>query len=133
MVSLGLCHSFKSRVLPLFLLLQGHPSRRVCLSLHRLFRGYVLGTDVDPLLKNSNFCGSYCLHQSLVSVQTTGREHSPTHQQKTGLKVLLSMVPPIRTRPSFSQSHSFPSGSFHKPLILISQRADRMKTIILGN
>ena len=26
------------------------------------------------------------LHHSLASGQTTGREHSPTHQQKTGLK-----------------------------------------------
>ena len=27
------------------------------------------------------------LHHSLTSGQTTGREHSPTHQQKTGLKI----------------------------------------------
>ena len=27
------------------------------------------------------------LHHSLVSGQTTGREHSPTHQQKIGLKI----------------------------------------------
>ena len=30
---------------------------------------------------------------------------------------------PIRTRPSFPLSQSLPSGSFHKPLILIHQRA----------
>ena len=28
----------------------------------------------------------HCLHHSLASGQTTGREHSPTHQQKIGLK-----------------------------------------------
>ena len=27
------------------------------------------------------------LHHSLVSGQTTGREHSPSHQQKIGLKI----------------------------------------------
>ena len=27
------------------------------------------------------------LHHSLVSDQTTGREHSPAHQQKIGLKI----------------------------------------------
>ena len=37
------------------------------------------------------------------------------------------MAPPIRTRPSFPHSQSLPSGSFHKPLILIPQRADRRK------
>ena len=34
------------------------------------------------------------------------------------------MGPPIKTRPSFPLSQSLPSGSFHKPLILIHQRAD---------
>ena len=33
------------------------------------------------------------------------------------------MAPPIRTRPSFPLSQSLPSGSFHKPLILLHQRA----------
>ena len=32
------------------------------------------------------------------------------------------MALPIRTRPSFPHSQSLPSGSFHKPLILIHQR-----------
>ena len=35
------------------------------------------------------------------------------------------MALPIRTRPRFSHSRSLPSGSFHKPLVLIHQRADR--------
>ena len=34
------------------------------------------------------------------------------------------MAPPIRKRPSFPLSYSLPSGSFHKPLILLYQRAD---------
>ena len=42
------------------------------------------------------------------------------------------MAPPIRTRLSFP-SQSLPAGSFHKPLILICQRADRMKTSVKEN
>ena len=48
---------------------------------------------------------------------------------KIGLKIL-SMAPPIRTRPSFPLSQSLPSGSFHKPLIFLHQRTDRLKTTI---
>ena len=40
----------------------------------------------------------------------------------------LSMAPPIRTTPRFPHSQSLLSGSFHKPLIIIHHRADRMKT-----
>ena len=43
------------------------------------------------------------------------------------------MVPPIRTRPSFPLSKSLPSGSYHKPLILFLQRADRIKTTAIEN
>ena len=38
------------------------------------------------------------------------------------------MAPPVRTRPSFPLS--LPSGSFHKLLIILHQRADRLKTTI---
>ena len=41
------------------------------------------------------------------------------------IKVLLSKVLPTRARPSFSHHQSIPSRSLHKPLSLISQRADR--------
>ena len=68
------------------------------------------------------------LHHCVASGETTGREPSPAHQQKTGLD-LLSMAPPVSTRPSFHRSQSLPSGSFHKPLFL-HQRADRLKTTI---
>ena len=50
-------------------------------------------------------------YHSLTSGQTTGREHSPTHQQKIGFH-LLSTAPPTRARPSLPHSQSFPSGSF---------------------
>ena len=44
-------------------------------------------------------------------------EHGPAHQTKT----------------QFPLSQSLPSGSFHKPLILLHQRADRLKTTITEN
>ena len=44
-----------------------------------------------------------------------------------------SLVPPFRTRFRFPHSQSLPSGSFHTPLILIHQRADRMETTITEN
>ena len=37
------------------------------------------------------------------------------------------MAPPIRIKPSFPFSPSLPSGNFHKPLILLYQRADWLK------
>ena len=40
------------------------------------------------------------------------------------------MAPPIRTRPSFPLSQFLLSGSFHKPLILLHQRADSLKTTV---
>ena len=40
------------------------------------------------------------------------------------------MALPIRTRSSFPHSQSFPTGSLHKPLILLYQRADRLKTTV---
>ena len=71
------------------------------------------------------------LHCSLVSGQTTGREHSPAHQQKIGLKIYRvwpcaskqDSVPTATPLPPNSASLSLPSGSFHNPLILICQRA----------
>ena len=73
------------------------------------------------------------LHHGLVSDQTTEREHSPAHQTENWIKDLLSTALPIRTRPSSPHSQSLPTGSFHKPLILLHQRADRMKTTITEN
>ena len=42
---------------------------------------------------------------------------------KSWIKHLLSMAPPIRTRASVPLSQSIPSGSFHKPFIVLYQRA----------
>ena len=39
---------------------------------------------------------------------------------------LISLL--FRIRPSFPLSQLLPSGSFHKPLTLLHQRADRLKT-----
>ena len=37
-------------------------------------------------------------------------------------------APPIRARSRFPHSQTLPSGSFHKPINLLHQRADRMET-----
>ena len=79
--------------------------------------------------------GHRCLHylnHSLVSGQTTGREHS-LQSTENWIKDTLSMALPIRTRLSFPHSEPPPSGSFHRPLILIHQRTERMKTTITEN
>ena len=60
----------------------------------------------------SNESVLHYLHHSLG----TGREHSPTHQQKIRLKIYGAL--PIKTRPSSPHSQSLQSGSFHKPLSL---------------
>ena len=57
----------------------------------------------------------------------------PHSSTENWIKVLLRMALLIRTRPSFPVSQSLPSGSFCKPLILLHQRADRLKTTITGN
>ena len=58
----------------------------------------------------------------------------PQPSAENWIKDLLSMALPTRARTSFNHSQSLPRrGSLHKPLILIHQRADRMKTKITGN
>ena len=66
------------------------------------------------------------LHHSLASGQITGREHSLPIPHKIGLKIYRAQH--IKTRPSFLLSQSLLSGSFLKPLILLYQRTDRLKT-----
>ena len=71
---------------------------------------------------------------TIVWPQGNNREGTQSHlSTENWIKVLLSMVLPIRTRPSFPLSQSLLSGSFHKPLILLQKRADRMKTTITEN
>ena len=70
----------------------------------------------------------------LVWPQVNSREGSQLQPStENWIKDLLSMAPPIRTRPSFPLSQSLPSGSFHKLLIFLHQRADRVKTTITEN
>ena len=68
---------------------------------------------------------------TIVWPQVNSREGTQLYSSvENWIKDLLSMAPPIRTRPSFPIIQSLPSGSFHKPLILLHQRADRLKTTI---
>ena len=63
-------------------------------------------------------------------VKQQGGNTAPPSTEKL-IKDLLRMA--IRTRPSFPHSQSLPSGNFHKPLIFILQRADKMKTTVTEN
>ena len=74
-----------------------------------------------------------CLHRTvgrksitftIFGLSSNNREEiQPCPSTENRIKDLLSMAPPIRTRPSFPLSQSLSSGSFHKPLILLHQRA----------
>ena len=71
---------------------------------------------------------------TIVWPQVNNREGTQLHPStENWIKDLLNMALPIRTRPSFPNSQSLTSGSFHKPLILIHQRADRIKITITEN
>ena len=71
---------------------------------------------------------------TIVWPQVNNREGTQLHPStENWIKDLLSMALPIRKRPSFPISQSLPSASFHKPLILLHQRADRLKTTITEN
>ena len=66
-----------------------------------------------------------------VGLRSNNRERTQPHPStENWIKGLLSKAPPIRTRPRFPHSQSLPSGSFHKPPILLQKKADRMKTTI---
>ena len=60
-------------------------------------------------------------------------KQQPCPLRENWIKDLLNMAPPIRTRPDFLLSQSLLTGNFHKSLIIIHQRADRMKTSNTGN
>ena len=71
---------------------------------------------------------------TIVWPQVDSREGTQLHPLTDNwIKDLPSTASPIRTRPSFPLSQSLPPGSLHKPLILLHQRADRMKTTITEN
>ena len=68
----------------------------------------------------------------LVWPQVNNREGtSSTHLQKIGLKIYWACPRPSEQDP-VSPSVSL-SGSFHKPLMLLHQRADRLKTTVTEN
>ena len=70
----------------------------------------------------------YSLPPPEFALSSNKREGTQPHPStENWIKDLLNVAPPIRTRPS-SPSHSLLSGRFHKPLILMPQRAKRMKT-----
>ena len=57
---------------------------------------------------------------TIVRPQVNNREETqPCQLTENWNKGLLSMAPPIRTRLKTPLSQSLPSGSFHKPLILL--------------
>ena len=71
---------------------------------------------------------------TIIWPQVNSRERTQLHPSTENfIKDLLSMAPPIRTRPSIPLSQSIPSGSFHMPLTLLYHRAARLKTKITEN
>ena len=66
------------------------------------------------------------LHRVWLQVKQQGR-NTALPIKENWIKDLLNMAPPIRTRPSFPLSQSFPSESFHKALTILYQRAERLK------
>ena len=90
------------------------------------------------LLQGRGHCVGQCVHWAfrrrspssspLFGLRPSNREGTqPRPSTENWIKDLLNMAPHIRTRPSFPLSQFLPSGSFHKPLILIHQRAGRTK------
>ena len=64
--------------------------------------------------------------------QTTNREGAqPNPSADNWIKDLLSKALHQRARPYFPHSQSLRSGNLHSPLILIHQRADRSKNLII--
>ena len=74
------------------------------------------------------------LPPQLFGLRSNNREGTQPHPSiENWINDLLTMAPPIRTRSSFLLSQSLPSESVYKPLILLYQRADRMKTTVTEN
>ena len=75
---------------------------------------FITSTMVKSQLKEQ---GGNTVLPSNRKLDERSAEHGPAHQNKTKLPL----------------SQSLPSGSSHKPLILIHQRVDRLKTTITEN
>ena len=97
----------------------------------------ILGGHEQNLVNTRARKKEHCAHKRLSqtclwvsrSLRPNNRDGTQPHPSKENwIKDFLSMAPPIRTRLSFPLSQFLPSGSFHKPLILLHQRGDRLKT-----
>ena len=74
------------------------------------------------------------LHLPKFGFRPNYEEETQTHpSEENWIEDLLTMALPTRLRLSFPHSQSIPPGSLYKPLILIHQRADRMKTTATKN
>ena len=70
----------------------------------------------------------------IVWSQVNSKEGAQLHPSTENWnKDILSMDPPSSTRLSIPLHQSVPSRSFHKPLILLHQSADALKTTITEN
>ena len=77
----------------------------------------------------------HCLHSltiPLLQVKQQGGIQSSSSTENW-IKDLLSMASSIRIRPSLPLSQSLTLESFHKSVIFLLQRADRMKTTVTVN
>ena len=68
--------------------------------------------------KKPTICISY-ISKEVTSSQTTGREHSPTHQQKVGLKIYCAWPHPWEQDSDSPTVSLYKSRNFHKSFILI--------------
>ena len=70
----------------------------------------------------------------IVYPQSNNREGTQARAStESWINNLLSMALPIRTRLTFPLSQFLLLGTFHKPLILLHKRADKLKTTITEN
>ena len=71
---------------------------------------------------------------TIVWPQVNNREGTQSYlSTENWIKDLLNMASFNRARPNFALGQSVPSGSSFKPLILLHQGADRLKTTFKGN
>ena len=105
---------------------------QLCSSLSILWYCFSLGLEWKLTFSSPVAIAEFSKFAGLIghqgSTQVNKREGAQLHPStKNWIKDLLSMALPTRTRPSFPLSHSLPSVSFHKPLILFHQREDSLK------
>ena len=100
-------------------------------SVHGIFQARVLEWIAISFSRGSSRPRNWTRVSHIAGRRFTCLSHQGSPSTENGIKDLLRMALPFRTRSSFPLSLSLPSGSFHKPLI--HQRADRMKTTITEN